>query len=151
MEWFEDLETQLHEGVRDALWLGMGEALGKGYQPDLTRVLDTQPLRFLMVRSDEAIDVEFDGRTTTVTFLGSLAGGTYAESVSQDDVPTITGTYAHRRLAAPLIFRFTAKSRLQLAHLGRRAMRLVEIDTILRERLREWSCAAELPARDQGG
>jgi hypothetical protein len=119
MTWFEPVEYYFqtlwcdqssHGAVPNPFDEAIKRTLGRDFNPEL--VVPTDPdsgaVAFLMVEEGgrKAALVAFDPPAkTTVTHLGSLYGGDYAEEVTVGDDGSsyeIVGTFTHMRLRSPL-------------------------------------------------
>jgi hypothetical protein len=94
-DWFlEDLEhdfaNQWRTGIPDPLYAALTGRLGERFKAALVHPLEWEEdtVRYLVVSEggEEACLVRFERpSTTTISFLGSLAGGEYTEMVSFDE------------------------------------------------------------------
>ena len=122
-------------------------ALGPEYTPDLVYPLDYEDHRVAFLAfdgEDSAILVRFEPpSTTTVTHLGALTGGVYAESVRYYG-DEMSATFSHERLDAP--FHVTLRPPADALDHPEGSEASFRRSDLLRERLRRWATAPHVPA-----
>ena len=125
------LRNHLHRAIRTSI--------GDDFAPDLIHPVEEPSGLLLMLRGEEPFLVRFfdPPPTATITFLGSLAGAVYSETVTKTDGGqlVVDGELAHERLGGngPLRIRYAVES-----DLGKEAGAL-DRSRLLRAKLLEWS------------
>ena len=109
MEWLEEIEYYIGThwkdqlpgpAVPDELHRALEESLGLNFTVDLVHPVVDEDVSFVMLQADGLILVRFDPpASTTVSFLGPLAGGAYTETVEMTaEGERRTGEFTHERL-----------------------------------------------------
>jgi hypothetical protein len=136
MKWYEDIALQLETAeIPPPLWLGFRYSLGEEFDVTLAQILsaDEFDITVFLLADEQAFLVRCNlaGEITEVSFLGSLAGGDYTETV--EDLQA-TGRFEHPRLAndGPLTIKFKPNPD-EREPVSNAMARAVERERVLRE------------------
>lgn len=100
MKWYQDIELQIESAeIPPVLWDGFRFSLGEEFDVTLAQILsaDEMDMTVFLLADEQALLVRcrLAAEITEVTFLGSLAGGEYTETVEERQA---TGRFEHPRL-----------------------------------------------------
>jgi hypothetical protein len=137
--WFDVVEDLVpNDALRNQLHRAIRTSLGDDFAPDLIHPVEEPSGLFLMLTGDEPFLIRFfdPPPTATITFLGSLAGAVYSETVTKTDSgQVVDGELAHERLGSdgPLRIRYAVESDLS------KEIGALDRSSLLRKKLLEWS------------
>lgn len=137
--WFDVVEEYVsNDALRNQLHRAIRTSLGDDFAPDLIHPVEEPSGMLLMSKGEELFLIRFfdPPPSATITFLGSLRGGVYSETVTKhDDTQIVDGEFTHERLGGsnPLRIRYAVESDLvkEVGELDR--------SRLLREKLLNWS------------
>ena len=138
--WFDVVEDYVsNDALRNHLHRAIRTSLGDDFAPDLIHPIEEPKGLFLMLKGEEPFLIRFfdPPPTATITFLGSLAGAVYSETVTKhhSGQQVVDGELAHERLGddGPLRIRYAVESDLN------KETGALDRSRLLREKLLEWS------------
>lgn len=142
--WFDVVEDYVsNDALRNHLHRAIRTSLGDDFAPDLIHPIEKPSGLLLMLKGEEPFLIRFydPPPTATITFLGSLAGAVYSETVTKTDSgqQVVDGELAHERLGdnSPLHIRYAVESDLT------KEVGALDRSRVLREKLLEWSREAQ--------
>jgi hypothetical protein len=142
--WFDVIEDYVsNDALRNHLHRAIRTSLGDDFAPDLVHPIEQPKGLLLMLKGEEPFLIRiFDPPpTATITFLGSLAGAIYSETVTKHDngQQVVDGELVHERLGGdgPLRIRYAVESDLN------KEIGALDRSRLLREKLLEWSREAQ--------
>jgi hypothetical protein len=142
--WFDVVEDYVsNDALRNHLHRAIRTSLGNDFAPDLIHPIEEPSGLLLMLKGEEPFLIRFydPPPTATITFIGSLAGAVYSETVTKTDSgeQVVDGELAHERLGdnSPLRIRYAVESDLS------KEVGALDRSRLLREKLLEWSRGAQ--------
>jgi hypothetical protein len=131
--------------VPDVLYQAMKRLGGEKFQTELVHPVDYEDdhIALVMVSDEQTYLVRFDPPdTASITFLGSLAGGRYVETVAKGEIGyNVEGAFSHPRLGddGPLRVVVRPLPGTRSAYPGPGDQEALERTRLLVEHFRDWS------------